>query len=304
MSKSFILLDKSNNSQRIANVIVKFSFEGKDYLVYSVEENEQNSQIFVSRLILNSEGKYFIDNILPDEKGKLNNIVYNIVILLPTEAQKGSTFEVLNQNLFDKFAVKLSSNVPELHIQEYYSNCSIAITNKVLVDVAVKLYSENLNRSFDSSSTMIPTWTAPTEVTSPVEAPIDINVNAGPVPTPTIVAQETILPNSNLQTSPVVNEQVLPVQVNSDVTTSAIAPLHDEPQTMSNTGIVTNPQVEKLAVISDPSLSAIGVNVQQPNVRKLKKAGFANTKYVVIGTVCLLLAVAVVITAYILIKNM
>ena len=35
-----------------------------------------------------------------------------------------------------------------------------------------------------------------------------------------------------------------------------------------------------------------------------KKAGFANTKYIVIGTVCLVLAVAVVITAYILIKNM
>ena len=40
-----------------------------------------NKQIFVSKLILNSEGKSFIDNILPEEKNKLSNVVYNIIIL-------------------------------------------------------------------------------------------------------------------------------------------------------------------------------------------------------------------------------
>ena len=44
--------------------LIKFNFNNKDYLVYFIDENEENKQIFVSRLILNSEGKYFIDNII------------------------------------------------------------------------------------------------------------------------------------------------------------------------------------------------------------------------------------------------
>ena len=82
MNKKIIVQDKNNNIKKEADTIIKFNFENKDYLIYSIEENEENRQIFVSKLILNSEGKYFIDNILPEEKGKLNNIVYNIVILI------------------------------------------------------------------------------------------------------------------------------------------------------------------------------------------------------------------------------
>ena len=42
--------------------------EEKDYLIYCIDENEENRQIFVSRLILNSVGEYFIDDIRPEEK--------------------------------------------------------------------------------------------------------------------------------------------------------------------------------------------------------------------------------------------
>ena len=69
MSESFSLFDKNNNIQKESNVIVKFVYEGKDYLIYCVTENEQNKQIFVSRLITNSEGKTFIEGINADEKG-------------------------------------------------------------------------------------------------------------------------------------------------------------------------------------------------------------------------------------------
>ena len=66
---------------------------------------------------------------------------------------------------------------------------------------------------------------------------------------------------------------------------------------------VPNPQAEKLAVVSDPSLSNVtGVNVQ-PNMVKLNNKGKANVKYIIIGTVCILLAIAVVIIAYILIQK-
>ena len=84
MNKSFVLFDKNTNVQKQANTIVGFVYEEKEYLIYSVDENEVNRQIFVSRIITNSEGKNFIENINLEEKNKLSNLVYNIVILLPS----------------------------------------------------------------------------------------------------------------------------------------------------------------------------------------------------------------------------
>lgn len=300
MNKSFVLLDKVNNLQKTANGIVKFNFEEKDYLVYSTQENEQNSQIFVSKFILNSEGKYFIDNISSEEKNKLSNIVYNIVILVPTDAQKGESFETLNNNLVNKFGVKLSLDIPNMEMQEYYSNSSIAITSKILVDAAVKLYSENLKNVKQESVMEIPTWTAPLEVTAPVDASVEVNNNVQSAPVSIIPEQTPVVPVDLTVSGAPVSE---PVVSDQEVTPAVVDTVSDETITVENEEQL-NPQLKKLAVVSDPSLSAIGINVQQPNVGKLKKAGFANTKYVVIGTICLVLAIAVVITAYILIKNM
>ena len=105
MNKQFLLLDKINNLQKIANCIVKFNFDVKDYIIYYVDENDNNCQIFVSKLIVNSDGKYFIDNLVLEEKKRLNDIVYNIVILTPTEGQKGVSFDVLKNNLLNKLRI-------------------------------------------------------------------------------------------------------------------------------------------------------------------------------------------------------
>lgn len=307
MNKSFVLFDKNNNLQKNAAVIVKFNLNGSDYLVYSVDENEQNSQIFVSKLILNSEGKHFIDNILPDEKGKLNNVVYNIVILIPSEVQKGNVFDSLLKDLSEKFSAKLSLDIPNLEAQEYYSNCSVAITSKILVDAAVKLYCENLNVKNNDTTVVVPTWTAPVEVTAPTPAVVDpnLNVETSVVAEPVAISQSVIesvsAPESNLQpviaTENVVN--AVPEQVVSQSVITTPAPVVN-PATTENV-VTPNPQAEKLAVVSDPSL---GIGVYQPNALKNKKAGFANTKYIVVGSVCLALAIATVVTAFVLISNM
>lgn len=301
MNESFVLLDKINNLQKKAEIIVKFNFEGFDYLVYSVMENELNNQVFVSKLILNSEGKYFIDNISSDEKRKLNNIVYNIVILVPTEVQKGNSFEVLSKGLTDKFSVKLLSDFPDMGVQECFSNSSVAITSKVLVDTAVKLYRENLNNDSSNAEVLVPTWTAPSEVTAPIEtsaiSSVNNSISLESIPESTVSVQQSAnVPDLNLQSVSVIGPTV-PTEVVDNIVPSFQGKSNDS-------SISLNPQTEKLAVVSDPSLSAVGLNVQQPNLGKLKKAGFASTKYIVIGTVCLVLAVLVVIVAYIVIKNM
>ena len=327
MNKNFILTDKINNNQKGASTIIKFNLDEKDYLIYSIDENEQNKQIFVSKLILNSEGKYFIDNITPEEKNKLSNVVYNIVILTPSNAKKGGVSSDLIKNLIEKFNLKLSLECPELSEQEYYTNCSIAITGKEFVDDAIKFYSENLmeEKKPVEVNSETPTWTIPTseetvqtpssietpteqEMTTPIEikpipdieiAPTTENkepaleVPKDPVPTPVVETPSIVEPINVVAAEPVapiptVQQETAPV---------AAAPVPTVEKKEETPSVAVNPQT---VVMSDPSL---GINNNmQPNVAK-KNAGFAVNKYVVIGTVCIIVAIAVVVLAYILISK-
>ena len=301
MNNNFVLFDKDNNIEKSAQMIVKFNFEEKDYLVYCTQENEQNNQIFVSRLVLNSEGKYFIDDISTDEKGKLSNLVYNIVILVPSDYEKGADFQLLTNNLYNKFSVKLLNGLPEILKQEYYSGSSIAITSKILVNNAVKLYGEKLKVVNEE----VPMWTAPLDVTAPTPIDNDVAHVASPIsvePMLNIEEKVDVVPTiENVVTNTPVDNINSEVIVPVEPIVSASSDMVVSENNSSNDIVLSNPQVEKLAILSDPSL---GIGVAQPNIMKNKKAGFANTKYVVIGTVCLVLAIAVIITAYILIKNM
>lgn len=316
MNKNFVLMDKTNNTQRNATAVIKFNYENNDYLIYSIDENEVNKQIFVSKLILNSEGKSFIDNILPEEKNKLSNVVYNIIILTPSNFKKGALANNLLKDIKEKLMVNLSLEIPELGSQEYFANCSIAITNKEFVEDAIKFYNDNLNmEKVQEQIPVTPTWTIPTEepvaINEPSinQEPMQNNINISPIPNAMPQTNpQPVIPNAtsnNIESVPtepvnIVNPTIeTPNQV---VTPKTVQIPNIEGQELNN---IPNPQAEKLnnvAVVSDPSLGNSGLNIQ-PNIGKQKNAGFTLNKYIVIGTVCILLAIAVVIVAYILIQK-
>ena len=188
METKIILIDKINNLEKEATAIVKLNFESKDYLIYSIRENEENCQIFASRLVLNSEGAYFLDNITAEEKGKLNTLIYNLVILIPTENKKGTDSKTLLNDISSKYFAKVSMEIPEFSNQEYYSNCSFAITNKALVEEAINFYKNNLQvEKKEEINNTIPSWdipsadTAVTSVEMPTTSPVEISVDS-PLP--------------------------------------------------------------------------------------------------------------------------
>lgn len=316
MNKNFVLMDKTNNTQRNATAVIKFNYENNDYLIYSIDENEVNKQIFVSKLILNSEGKSFIDNILPEEKNKLSNVVYNIIILTPSNFKKGVLANNLLKDIKEKLMVNLSLEIPELGSQEYFANCSIAITNKEFVEDAIKFYNDNLNmEKVQEQIPVTPTWTIPTEEPVAIneprinQEPMQNNINISPIHSAIPQTNpQPVIPNAtsnNIESVPtepvnIVNPTIeTPNQV---VTPENVQIPNIEGQELNN---IPNPQAEKLnnvAVVSDPSLGNSGLNIQ-PNIGKQKNAGFTLNKYIVIGTVCILLAIAVVIVAYILIQK-
>lgn len=323
MNKNFIIMNKNNNTQMQASSLVKFNFNNKDYLVYFIDENEENKQIFVSRLILNSEGKYFIDNIMPEEKAKLSEIVYNIVILIPTNNQKGESADKLLSSLTEKYTLSLSNDVPTLGEQEYYNNCSIAITSKELVALAEVFYNTNLKVEEPVLKTSeVPTWEIPSsnEVVQPVEqavstVPISTSTENENTSSPEAKAEEPMVNETPVvePIPPVVNNNSQAVNVIPNTTEEM--PANTLNNNLANNSInnnvlpennMPNPQAEKLAIVSDPSLASITGTAPiagQPNVAKLNNKGKANVKYIIIGTICILLAIAVVVVAYILIQK-
>lgn len=302
MNNKFTL--NANGIKKDAEMIVKFNLENKDYLIYCTDENESNKQVFVSKLTLNSEGKYFIDDITSEEKNKLSGVVYNIVILTPNEAKKGVEAKTLIDKLTNENKVMLSVETPILNEQSYYSNCSIAITSKLLVEEAINFFKTNLTSKVEEPVQSVPTWSVPTMGAVTPNAPIvemsNVAITSAPVvnETPTPVEQAPI--SNNI---PITPEQ--PSVSAEQIFNTAPAPT-ETPVQMPNDVAMTNepnPQAEKLAVVSDPSLNSAGLNLQ-PNVARKNSAGNANTKYIIIGTICLVLAIAVVVAAYFLIKNM
>lgn len=316
MNKNFVLMDKTNNTQKNATAVIKFNYENNDYLIYSIDENEVNKQIFVSKLILNSEGKSFIDNILPEEKNKLSNVVYNIIILTPSNFKKGALANNLLKDIKEKLMANLSLEIPELGSQEYFANCSIAITNKEFVEDAIKFYNDNLNmEKVQEQIPVTPTWTIPTEEPVAINEPsvnqetMQNNINISPIPSAIPQTNpQPVIPNAtsnNIESVPIEPVNIVNPTIetpNQVVTPETVQIPNIEGQELNN---IPNPQAEKLnnvAVVSDPSLGNSGLNIQ-PNIGKQKNAGFTLNKYIVIGTVCILLAIAVVIVAYILIQK-
>lgn len=296
MEQNFTLIDNNTGVEKKARSVIKFVYGTNDYLIYTVDENENDVRIFTSRLITNNEGRTFIDNITAEEKNQLNSIVYNIIVMLPLDAKKGADEKSLIDNLTNKFSIKLSVAPSIIDKQQYYENSSIAITDKELVVLAREIV-EKSNQLQQTNDFVIPTWTMPltetynnasseTKAEVPVTEPSMNGVNNLPIAgEPTLTIQSPVSESNNIGT----NNNVIP-----DIPGENQAPAPNQQSAILE------------AVVSDPSLTNSGINLQ-PNsgkVKKLSHKGFTNSKYIIIGTVCIVLAIAVVITAYILISNM
>ncbi len=61
---------------REANIICKFSIEDKDYVLYSIERDVENDNLFVSKLFNNNDGTSNIVDIEDEnEKNKIGEVV-------------------------------------------------------------------------------------------------------------------------------------------------------------------------------------------------------------------------------------
>lgn len=86
MSNKAIKLVDEHNINREAKIITMIEYEGTEYVVYSIDRDEENANIFVSKLV--KEGDHLLlDEIQStDVKEKIDNVVKEM-IKLPLEQE-------------------------------------------------------------------------------------------------------------------------------------------------------------------------------------------------------------------------
>lgn len=86
MSNKTIKLVDEHNINREAKIITMIEYEGTEYVVYSIDRDEENANIFVSKLV--KEGDYLLLNEIQstDVKEKIDNVVKEM-IKLPLEQE-------------------------------------------------------------------------------------------------------------------------------------------------------------------------------------------------------------------------
>lgn len=79
MDEKFRVMDE-NGIEKEAEIITSFNYKEKDYIVYSIDKDEQTTNVFVSKLSKDNEGYDVIEDINDEiERNEIQNVVKEIL---------------------------------------------------------------------------------------------------------------------------------------------------------------------------------------------------------------------------------
>ena len=343
MSKSFFVVDKLNVVAKECIPLVRFSYNNSEYLIYySVSDDEDRCDVFVSRLLKNG-GSYRITDISFDIKNVLESLVHDI-LELPSLYTKESNIIQLFDSFSESRDITFLERFPILGDQEgtdnsyllntelsyikyvyyFYSNKLTRIKKQVYVDEPVKEEVTEQNDFKNDSVWMIP------------------SANGSNVALADVSDSDLSLPLSSIQ-----NQQ--PEEVNkvvNDVSSSSLpseGAYYEEPQSSSES--FNNVEPGNYSFISpevpstftdnqDNSSNNLNNNFAYPNSEGYynnvvpeaynsynegntknvpvqnnlplanQNAGYASSKYVIIGTICLILASLIVAVSIVIVNKL
>ena len=275
MNKKILLVDKINNIQKEATCILLFQNNNDNYLIYYLDENNGNKQIFVSKVIRNTEGKCFISDINNNDKNRINSIVYNIVIVLPAANDNNVVEDFENKN-----NIKISLEPLNFESQNYLSNSRVAITSEILVNNCINFYNKHLNSGQNND----------VQNNDSMQVQMINNIDVPTIP----IDANNILDNSNT----VQTNNVIP-QVNNSTVVNELPSVNPQMQIIGS--IESNAPVQ---IASNNDENLIKNNNDNNNDNNDNNEGFVINTAIVVGTIALLLAVTIVTFTFITIKKM
>jgi len=75
MEDKFTVVDE-NGLEKEAEVVTAFSYNDKEYIIYNIKKDEENSSVYVSKLVKDSEGYDVLEGIEDDkEREEIHKVV-------------------------------------------------------------------------------------------------------------------------------------------------------------------------------------------------------------------------------------
>ena len=300
MGNYFTIIEEKNNNRKKVEAILKLGYNNKEYLIYTFNNIDDNTKtILLSTLIKNENNIYTISDISDEDKNTLNSLVFNIIMILPSQKDKDGN-QLINEFIKEN-SINLSLELPKLNDEKYFPNSLIAKVNADFIEKAIDFYhiylDKNDNIELQEKDININTWTIPgTSNVNNNQSTAQIQIN-------------NIMDNnmSNAKPDQVLNDidSGINQNNNSDNITVDLEKVDNinNNENISN-DILPNPQTIKLAKMYEQDTQYTTNNNMQPNTMRKNISGNTSTMYIVIGTVCIVLALVVVAIAYIMIKNL
>lgn len=122
------IIDVDNNVKMKCLVMLCFRYGDCMYVVYSIKRDANQRNIFISKLVINSEGYTMDSNFTSDEREALERVVAKII-------------NCCNKQLLLEDGVKFASDVKFSLINKFSSSrCYVATYDNEVIDKIMKFY--------------------------------------------------------------------------------------------------------------------------------------------------------------------
>ena len=299
MNNNNIKVVDEHSIDRDANIIFALDLDGSEYVVYWIKRDEDNGNIFVSKVIKNLDGTFNMLNIDDSmEKAKLSDIVKELITISvnSSEDRLNGTSLTLSDGKMAKFITVLFNKEQNINVQKTYITTVkmevIRVTEKYFdvksISEEAKIF-EDIFPTLDSTSVVSENNTSNIDVFSPVTDNLNEKLNVisnEPAPSETVVSSpdnfvtfgsETTIPKETIEAPSVLVGGPEKVSLSSDnsstLNNSSVSnPSIIEPITVG--GVVSNTETSPLNVLpstipsvnSNNSLASTDVMGQTNNV--------------------------------------
>lgn len=231
---------------RAASIMCGIDVDGTDYVIYSIKRDEENDNLFVSKLIKNNDGTSNMVNIEDSmEKSKLADIVKKLITYsINNDADKTTGVVTLADGKEIKISGVLFNKEQNINVGKTY----ITTVKRAVTKVGANFYSVEASKAEPVVESVFDTPAVsdnifPEAPSNSVEAPIiETPVQSAPVVEPILpempannVEVEPILPETPSVSEPVLSQ---PVEVaTNSVVTPALEPILPETPVINNSVI-------------------------------------------------------------------
>ena len=277
MNKEFVLVDRLNSVAFQCFSLVKFRFNNIDYLVYYSYEGVNNCKVFTSRIIANGNNSYSLSELSNEEKNMIFHIIYAIVITLPSSYSKDLDISKIVNEFAMSNNIIFSKDIPSFGEQKLSNNSFFASSNADYLTFVRSFYNYVIPKVLVSTRSNL-VWSIPSSNGDTSINRLDDNLDSRTTGNSVNNNMDLIIPISGAEASSASN-------VNNEVGTYSF--------TDFGFNYVPTDQEDTL------------INKKNNNrLTEEKNAGFASNRYIIIGTICLILASVVVAVAIIVTKNL